>query len=64
MSKVLRVGSYDRARNNGFKLEKSRFKSEVGKNRFSDRLVDKWNGYSTHGIGAESIRNFKRRLDK
>ena len=64
VSKILKISSQDRTRSNGFKLEKSRYKKELGKNWFSNRVVDEWNRLSSQVVGAETIESFKRRLDK
>ena len=42
----------------------SRFKKDTGKNWFSNRVVDEWNGLSSQVVGARTIESFKRRLDK
>ena len=62
VSKILRISSQDRTRNNGFKIEKSRNKKEIGKNWFTDRVVDEWNGLSRQVVSAKTIESFKRRL--
>ena len=64
VSKILRISNQDRTRNNGFKIEKSRYKKELGKNWFSNRVVDEWNRLSSQVVGAKTIESFKRRLDK
>ena len=46
VSKVLRITNQDTTRNNGFKLEKFRFRKVLGKNWFSNRVVEEWNGLS------------------
>ena len=61
---ILRISNQDRTRNNGFKLEKSRYKKEIGKNWFSNRVVDKWNALSGQVVSARKIESFKRRLDR
>ncbi|MPC70384.1 hypothetical protein E2C01_064631 [Portunus trituberculatus] len=53
MSEVLKISSWNRTRNNGFKLEKFRFWREIGRNWFSNRVVDEWNGLSGHGALKE-----------
>ena len=40
VGKVLMVSSQDRTKNNGFKLEKCRFRKEIGRTWFTNRLVD------------------------
>ena len=64
VSKILRISNHDRSRNNGFKLEKFRFKKEIGRNWFSNRVVDEWNGLSKQVVSAKSLGSFKSRLDK
>ena len=64
VSKILRISNQDRTRNNGFKIEKSRYKKELGKNWFSNRVVDEWNKVSSQVVGVKTIESFKRRLDK
>ena len=64
ISKVLRVYSQDINRNNGFKLEKFRFRREIGKNWFSNRVVDEWDRLGNHIVSAQTLGSFKRRLDK
>ena len=46
VGKVLRISSQDRIRNNGFKLEKRRFRKEIGLDWFTNRVVDDWNRLS------------------
>ena len=36
----------------------------LGKNWFSNRVVDEWNGLSNQVVSGESVGSFKRRLDK
>ncbi|MPC76145.1 hypothetical protein E2C01_070550 [Portunus trituberculatus] len=62
MSKVL-SSSQDRTRNNGFKLEKFRFRKEMGRKWCCNGVVDEWNGLSNDVVNGESIGSFKR-LDK
>ena len=64
VSKILRISNQDRTRNNGFKIEKSRYKKELGRNWFSNRVVDEWNRLSSQVVGAKTIESFKRRPDK
>ena len=42
VGKILTISSQDRTRNNGFKLEKYRFNKEIGRNWFTNRVVDDW----------------------
>ena len=48
----------------GLSLKKFRFKKEIGRNWFSNRVVDEWNGLSNQVVGANTIGSFKNRLDK
>ena len=63
ISKVLIVSDPGITRTNGFKLEKFRFKKEIGKNWFTNRVVDEWNRLSRHVVGATTSDCFKKRLD-
>ena len=64
VSRILRISNQDRTRNNGFKIDKNRYKREIGKNWFSNRVVDEWNGLSSQIVSARTIESFKRRLDR
>ena len=64
INKVLMVREQGRTRSNGFKLDKFRFNKDIGKNWFTNRVVDEWNGLSTHVVSANTLDSFKRRLDK
>ena len=64
LGKVLIVSEQRRTRSNGCKLDKFRFRKEIGKNWFTNRVVNEWNRLSEHVVGAESINCFKSRLDK
>ena len=48
---------------NRFKLEKFRFRIEIGRNWITNRVVDEWNRLSNHIVSAEKMKSFKRRLD-
>ena len=61
---VLIVKEQGRTRNNGYKLDKFRFKKDIGKNWFTNRVVNEWNRLGEHVVSAETIDSFKRRLDK
>ena len=64
ISKVLIVSGPGITRTNGFKLEKFRFRKEIGKNWFTNRVVDEWNRLSRHVVSANTIDCFKNRLDR
>ena len=64
INKVLIVREQNRTRSNGFKLDKFRFNREIGKNWFTNRVVDEWNRLSSHVVSANTIDTFKKRLDK
>ena len=46
------------------KLDKFRFRKEIGKNWFTNRVVDEWNKLSVNVVNAETIDSFKKRLDE
>ncbi len=64
VSKVLKVGEQGITRSNGFKLDKFRFIKDMGKNWFTNWVVDEWNRLSNHVASANTINTFKIRLDK
>lgn len=49
---------------NGFEQEKCRFKAEIGRNWFTNRVVDEWNRLNSQVVSANSIDSSKRRPDK
>ena len=51
-------------RNNGYKLRGKRFRSDVAKNFFANRVVNDWNALPSHVVGSPSINAFKNNLDK
>lgn len=63
ISKVLIVSDPGITRTNGFKLDKFRFKKEIGRNWFTNRVVDEWNRLSRDVVGATTLDCFKKRLD-
>ena len=66
MSKGCSISNQAKTRNYWFNLEKFRFEKEirVGRNWFSNRMVDDWNRLSIFVGSDESIGRFKRRLDE
>ncbi len=36
----------------------------IGKNWFTNRVVDEWNSLSSHVVSANTIDTFKKRLDR
>ena len=63
INKVLLVKEKVRTRRNGFKLNKFRFKKDIGKNCLTNRVVEEWNKLSKHVVSAGRIDTFKKRLD-
>ena len=64
IDQVYKFSSQERTRGNGYKLEKLRFRTDIGKYWFTNRVVNNWNRVSRHVVSAESIGSFKRRLDQ
>ena len=56
--------SQDRTRGNRYKLEKLRFRINLGRYWFTNRVVNDWNRLGRHVVSGESIGSFKRRLDE
>ena len=65
IDQVLEISSQDRTCGYGYKLEKLRFRTDLGRYLLINRVVNEWNRLGRHVVSAEkSIGNFKRQLDE
>ena len=61
---MLEISNQDRTRGNGHMLKKLRFRTDIGRYWFTNRVVNDWNRLSNYVVSAKSVNSFKKRLDE
>ncbi len=61
---MLEISSQVRIQGSGYKLEKLRFRTDVGRYWFTNRVVNDWNRLGRKVVSDETIGSFKKRLDE
>ena len=61
---TLFVFNRDHTRGHKYKLYKRSFSHDVRKYFFTYRVISQWNNLSNHIVSAETVNEFKNRLDK
>ena len=62
--KLFPLAGETRTRGHGFKIRGSRFRTELRRNFFTQRVVNLWNSLPSEAVEATSLNVFKARIDK
>ncbi len=61
---IFQMNTDMRTRGHQMKLHKKQFRLDIGKHTFSQRVINTWNSLPANVVTAESVNQFKGRLNK
>ena len=67
IEQVIEISSQGMTRSNGYKLDKPRFRTDIGRHWFTNRVVNDWNRLDKHVASADqyvALKNLDESMDR